>query len=61
MAGGSLFDGADVHARRRRRAQVRQRMGMVFQNFELFPHLTRAAQRHDRAEDGAGAGSRGGG
>jgi polar amino acid transport system ATP-binding protein len=38
--GRVVFDGLDVHARRTDLRQVRQRMGMVFQNFELFPHLS---------------------
>ena len=28
---------------------VRRRMGMVFQNFELFPHMTAHRERRDRA------------
>ena len=39
--GRILFEGHEVHAGNPRSARaVRQRMGMVFQNFELFPHLT---------------------
>lgn len=39
--GRVLFDGAEVRAGEPAVARhVRQRMGMVFQNFELFPHLT---------------------
>jgi len=39
--GRVLFEGTEVRANDPRSArQVRQRMGMVFQNFELFPHLT---------------------
>jgi polar amino acid transport system ATP-binding protein len=38
--GRILFNGIDVHARRTNIRTVRQRMGMVFQNFELFPHMT---------------------
>ena len=39
--GKVLFDGAVVDVRNPSSARgVRQRMGMVFQNFELFPHLT---------------------
>lgn len=39
--GRVLFDGAEVRASEPVVARhVRQRMGMVFQNFELFPHLT---------------------
>ena len=36
--GRVVFDGIDLSATDTRR--VRQRMGMVFQSFELFPHLT---------------------
>ena len=40
LDGGRVtFEGADVHGSGDAR-RVRQRMGMVFQNFELFPHLT---------------------
>src|SRR6478672_12621493 len=39
--GQVLFEGRPVVAAQPRAAQkVRRRMGMVFQNFELFPHLT---------------------
>jgi polar amino acid transport system ATP-binding protein len=39
--GRVLFNGEEVRATDRVIARrVRQRMGMVFQNFELFPHLT---------------------
>jgi polar amino acid transport system ATP-binding protein len=39
--GRVVFEGSEVHASDPRSARsVRQRMGMVFQNFELFPHLT---------------------
>jgi len=41
LDGGRVtFDGTDVHAAGSDARRVRQRMGMVFQNFELFPHLT---------------------
>ena len=38
--GRVLFDGTDVHACGGELRQIRRRMGMVFQNFELFPHLS---------------------
>ncbi len=39
--GGRIrFDGEEVRPTQRDVRQVRRRMGMVFQNFELFPHLT---------------------
>jgi polar amino acid transport system ATP-binding protein len=41
ISGGRVtFASEDVHARKTDLRRVRQRMGMVFQNFELFPHLT---------------------
>ena len=40
-SGRIMFEGADIAATpRRQAARVRQRMGMVFQNFELFAHLS---------------------
>ena len=38
--GRVLFDGTPLPAREAERRHVRRRMGMVFQNFELFPHMT---------------------
>jgi polar amino acid transport system ATP-binding protein len=38
--GRVVFEGIDVQHPRTDPRQVRRRMGMVFQNFELFPHLT---------------------
>ena len=32
---------------------VRRRVGMVFQQFNLFPHMSRARERHARPRDGA--------
>jgi polar amino acid transport system ATP-binding protein len=40
-SGRILFQGADIAGTpRREAAAIRQRMGMVFQNFELFAHLS---------------------
>ena len=39
-SGTVIFDGIDVHRRGTDIRKIRQRMGMVFQNFELFPHMT---------------------
>ena len=40
-AGTILFDGKDItHLNSKEINTVRQRMGMVFQHFNLFPHLT---------------------
>jgi polar amino acid transport system ATP-binding protein len=38
-AGRVIFDGAVLPTREREARLVRRRMGMVFQNFELFPHM----------------------
>jgi polar amino acid transport system ATP-binding protein len=39
--GGKVaFDGVDLQAPKADARKLRRRMGMVFQNFELFPHLT---------------------
>jgi glutamate/aspartate transport system ATP-binding protein len=38
--GRVVVDGVDVHARKTDRPKVRARIGMVFQSFELFPHLS---------------------
>jgi len=37
--GSILVNGVDVHARETNLAELRARVGMVFQHFELFPHL----------------------
>jgi polar amino acid transport system ATP-binding protein len=38
--GSILFDGAPLPAVEAQARHVRRRMGMVFQSFELFPHMT---------------------
>ena len=38
--GRVVFDGGEVRASDPRARLIRRRLGMVFQNFELFPHLT---------------------
>jgi len=38
--GRIAVDGQDVHAKGTNQAKVRARIGMVFQSFELFPHLS---------------------
>ena len=38
--GRVVFEGIDLTAKATNVRKLRQRMGMVFQNFELFPHLT---------------------
>ncbi len=39
-SGTIVFNGRTVGRTKRKLYKVRQQMGMVFQNFELFPHLT---------------------
>lgn len=38
--GHILVDGIDVGSKARSATQLRRRVGMVFQNFELYPHLS---------------------
>jgi polar amino acid transport system ATP-binding protein len=38
--GNVVFDGVDLQDKQTDVRKLRRRMGMVFQNFELFPHLT---------------------
>ncbi len=38
--GQILFDGLDIHGTSTRLNQLRTRIGFVFQNFNLFPHLS---------------------
>lgn len=41
MNGGEiLFDGVSIHGRKVKLEQVRQRIGMVFQSYDLFSHMT---------------------
>jgi polar amino acid transport system ATP-binding protein len=40
QGGRILFDGVPLPSDERRAHGVRRRMGMVFQSFELFPHMT---------------------
>jgi len=40
QSGQIVVDGVDVTARRVNLARLRARVGMVFQHFELFPHLS---------------------
>ncbi|MCP4380572.1 MAG: amino acid ABC transporter ATP-binding protein [Hyphomicrobiales bacterium] len=43
IQGGSIvFDGEPVNAHSRKVVALRQRIGMIFQNFNLYPHLTAA-------------------
>jgi polar amino acid transport system ATP-binding protein len=42
-SGRVVFDGREVNAAAKDVRNIRRRMGMVFQNFELFPHLNALA------------------
>jgi len=39
-SGQIIFEGEDITNAHKRLNKIRQKMGMVFQNFNLFPHLT---------------------
>jgi len=39
-SGSVIFEGMDITHENKKLNQIRQKMGMVFQNFNLFPHLT---------------------
>jgi len=39
-SGQIIFEGEDITSAHKRLNKIRQKMGMVFQNFNLFPHLT---------------------
>lgn len=38
--GNIIFDGEDITDKKANLSKIRQKMGMVFQQFNLFPHLT---------------------
>lgn len=38
--GDILVDGMDIHANKKNLKEIRSEVGMVFQHFNLFPHLT---------------------
>ena len=46
------LDGEDITDPRVDADAVRRRIGVVFQAYNLFPHMTRAGQRHARAAAG---------
>ena len=48
-----LLDGVDISEPGLDADPVRRRIGMVFQSFNLFPHLHRARQHHARPAQGA--------
>ena len=39
-SGELIVDGISIHAERKRTRQIRLEVGMVFQSFNLFPHMT---------------------
>ena len=53
-AGSIRVDGVDVMARSTDINAMRRQIGMVFQSFNLYPHMTALRQRHARARQGAG-------
>ena len=56
QSGRIVVDGIEVTAPGANLNQLRQRAGMVFQSYNLFPHLSRRAQRHAGAASGQKAG-----
>ncbi len=58
--GEILVDGMSVSARGTNLSKLRSRVGMVFQHFELFPHLKVHPESHNRPVQGAGAWKPGG-
>jgi len=59
--GGEIrLDGEKLPADWNGMRRVRQRMGMVFQNFELFPHKTALGNVAIGPDDGAGHDAGGG-
>ncbi len=53
-AGTIVIDGDRRHRAGRRQDAIRRRVGIVFQSFNLFPHMTVLAQHHAGAGQGAG-------
>ncbi len=47
-AGRILIEGEEITAKGVNVDRIRRRVGIVFQAFNLFPHMTRARQRHAR-------------
>ena len=57
--GALTVDGQPLHARQRAAMRaLRQHVGMIFQSFNLFPHLSGRAQRDARADAGQAAPTR---
>ena len=53
-AGRILIEGEEITAKGVDVNRIRRRVGIVFQSFNLFPHMSRARQRDARAAQGAG-------
>ena len=53
-AGSIIVDGVDIMAPTTNINAMRRQIGMVFQSFNLYPHMTALAQRHARAAQGDG-------
>ena len=52
-AGRIVVDGIELTRDIRNIQEIRRETGMVFQSFNLFPHLSGARQHHARAAPGA--------
>ena len=53
IQGGEIRLGSDViDSKSKKITELRQRIGMVFQSYELFPHLTVYCLRHVRYRNG---------
>ena len=58
QGGRIIFEGETVDARSRHVVALRRRIGMIFQNFNLYPHLTAVENVHTRADQGAARAAR---
>ena len=52
---GSVVEGEEITAKGVKVDRIRRRIGIVFQAYNLFPHMTRARQRDARAAQGPAA------
>lgn len=59
QGGDVIVGGSNLHDRRTNLSRLRSRVGMVFQNFELYPPFD-SPERHACAREGPEAGAEGG-
>jgi hydroxyproline transport system ATP-binding protein len=52
-SGKIVVDGTDVHARSTNLNRLRRKIGLVFQQWNAFPHLTVLEKRHACTSEGA--------